>query len=267
MFSILIVCMGEMITDEEIDCMISMVDLDGDGQISFAEFKTLVLHPDPGTIDIKKEVTAYKENEIQQEKQALAGKPVTMDLTSFTRQREMILREDKKKLLLNFIADNEVDFDAIRSGYEGYLALPREKRVGGRIKFDQFCFSLRVEPISEYRKLFDLYDSEQLGDIDMREFLLSMLNFVPVDKEIRIRFSFQMYDEAKSGFISQREIEEILRGNHMIGLQSVQRKAETVMKQAVSNKTGSITMNEFVVVSRKFPNILLPNLNTNSASK
>jgi len=117
---------------------------------------------------------------------------------------------------------------------------------------------LRVEPITEYRKLFDLFDSESLGDVDLREFLLSMLNFVTVDKEVRIRFSFQMYDEGKSGFITQKEIEEILRGNHMIGIASVQRKAETIMKQAVSNKTGSITINEFVVVSKKFPNILLP---------
>ena len=29
----ILVCMGEMITDEEIDMMISMVDFDGDGQV------------------------------------------------------------------------------------------------------------------------------------------------------------------------------------------------------------------------------------------
>jgi hypothetical protein len=38
----------------------------------------------------------------------------------------------------------------------------------------------------------------------------------------------------------------------------VKRKAETIMKQAHSSKAGSVTMNEFVVVSKKFPNILLP---------
>jgi len=259
--------MGEMITDEEIDCMIGMVDMDGDGQVSFAEFKTLVLHPDPGVVDIKEEITAYKEKELQQEKQALAGKPVNADLTSFQRQKEMILREDKKRLMLIFIDDNEVDFDTIRHGYEAFLAVPKEKRVGGRIKFEQFCQVLMVEPISEYKKLFDLFDTESLGDLDMREFLLGLLNFVKVDKEVRIRFSFQMFDEGKTGYISQREIEEILRGNHMIGLQSVQRKAETVMKQAVANKSGSITMNEFVVVSRKFPNILLPNIVDQNAKK
>lgn len=53
-------------------------------------------------------------------------------------------------------------------------------------------------------------------------------------------------------------MEEILRGNHMISLASVQRKAETIMRQASANSAGAITMNEFVVISKKFPNILLP---------
>ena len=55
-----------------------------------------------------------------------------------------------------------------------------------------------------------------------------------------------------------REVEEILRGNHMISIASVQRKAETIMKQAHKNSSGAITLNEFIIVSKKFPNILLP---------
>ena len=44
--------MGELITDEEVDEMIRMVDTDGDGQVSFAEFFLLVVHPDPGAPDL-----------------------------------------------------------------------------------------------------------------------------------------------------------------------------------------------------------------------
>ncbi len=76
-----------------------------------------------------------------------------------------------------------------------------------------------------------------------------------------------MFDENKSGYISQREVEEILRGNHMLSLQSVGKKAETIMKQANSTVTGSITINEFVVVSKKFPNILFPSVGYTPATK
>ena len=107
-----------------------------------------------------------------------------------------------------------------------------------------------------------MYDSEELGDMDLREFLLSCMNFVDVERETRIKFSFHMFDESKTGYITQKEVEEILRGNHMISLASVQRKAETIMKQAKGNAQGAITLNEFVVVSKKFPNILLPAVGT-----
>merc|ERR1711937_537101 len=47
----ILVCMGEMVTDEEIDMMITMCDLDGDGQVSYDEFYRLARHPDPSRAD------------------------------------------------------------------------------------------------------------------------------------------------------------------------------------------------------------------------
>jgi serine/threonine-protein phosphatase 2B regulatory subunit len=88
-----------------------------------------------------------------------------------------------------------------------------------------------------------------------------MMNFVDgLSKETRIRFCFAMFDEQKTGLITVKEVEEILRGNHMVSLLTVKRKAETIMKQAVAAHMGSITMNEFVIISKKFPNILLPSM-------
>ena len=70
-----------------------------------------------------------------------------------------------------------------------------------------------------------------------------------------------MFDEGKTGLITVKEVEEILRGNHMVSLLTVKRKAETIMKQASADHIGSITMNEFVIISKKFPNILIPAIN------
>lgn len=238
--------------------MIAMVDVDGDGQVSFQEFRSLVLHPNPAEANLTKEIGLIEEKESNLEKQALAGKHVGLDLTAFQRQKEMLQREARKKLLLGFVGDNEVDFDFIKHAYARYSSIPKEKRKNGRITFEQFCQVVDVEPISEYKQIHTLFDTEEKGDMDFREYLLSLMNFVQVDREVRVRFSFQMFDENKTGFISIKEVEEILRGNHMISLASVARKAQTIMKQASTNNSGFITCNEFVVVSKKFPNILLP---------
>lgn len=254
----ILVCMGEMITDEEIDMMISMVDLDGDGQVSFKEFRTLVLHPNPGLVDMHKEVNAEKDNELMKDKQIMTGKSQGLDLLTFQRQKEILQREQKKRMILNFIDDNEISFEFVQHAHSSFVELPKELRINGRVKFPQFCQIMKIEPITEYKKLHEFYDDEETGDMDVREFLLSMMNFITVDKEVRLKFSFEMFDEVKTGYIAQREVEEILRGNHILTINSVKRKAETIMKQANSTKSGSITLKEFLVVSKKFPNILFP---------
>jgi Ca2+-binding EF-hand superfamily protein len=254
----ILVCMGEMITDEEIDMMISMVDLDGDGQVSYKEFRTLVLHPNPSAIDMHKEINKEKENELMKDKQALAGKNQSNDLESFQRQKELLQRENKKKFLLPFIVDNEITFDYLKQSFYDFLDLPKERRLYGKLKFLDFCKIMKIEPITEYKNMHSLYDNEETGELDLKEFLLSLMNFIPIDKELRVKFSFEMFDETKSGFITAKEIEEILRGNHMLSLNSIKRKAETVMRQAHTNESGAITLKEFIIISKKFPNILFP---------
>ena len=238
--------------------MISMVDLDGDGQVSFKEFRTLVLHPNPAAIDLHKEINQDRESELMKDKQALAGKNQANDLESFQRQKELLQRETKKKFLQPFIVDNEVTFETLKQSFYDFMDLPRDKRIGGKLKFPEFCKVLKIEPITEYKNMHALYDNEETGECDLREFLLSLMNFLPIDKESRVKFSFEMFDETKSGFITQKEIEEILRGNHILSLNSVRRKAETIMRQAHTNESGAITLKEFIIISKKFPNILYP---------
>eukprot|EP01038_Epipyxis_sp_PR26KG_P009668 gene9668-13017_t len=263
----ILVCMGEMITDEEIDMMISMVDMDGDGQVSYSEFRSLVLHPNPGAVDMHAEISKTKDEEALKDKQSLAGKAKGLDLNAFQRQKEITTREVKKKMITSFVNDNEVDFQYVKQCHDQFLSLSKEKRINGRVSFGDFCSIMGVEPIAEYRNIHTFYDTDESGDMDLREFLLSMMNFVDIDREERIKYSFYMFDEAKSGYITQKEVEEILRGNHMIGLASVKRKAETIMKQAHSNQVGAITLKEFVIVSKKFPNILLPAIGLTQVAK
>ena len=47
----ILICMGELVTDEEINEMIGMCDTDGDGQVSYEEFYRLAKHPDPSRPD------------------------------------------------------------------------------------------------------------------------------------------------------------------------------------------------------------------------
>jgi len=59
--------------------------------------------------------------------------------------------------------------------------------------------------------------------------------------------------------ITTAELVKILKSNHMAKTDTeVHRKAETIMSQADKNGDGVISFDEFVDVSKKFPNILFP---------
>jgi Ca2+-binding EF-hand superfamily protein len=258
----ILVCMGELITDDEIDMMISMVDTDGDGQVSFEEFRNIVLHPNPAMMNAQSILNEEKMKALEGGDLTMAGRGNELDSATYQRQKEMQLRDAKKKMLIAFLTDHEYDFDSLRSSYVVYLDVPKEKRLQGKVNFDQFCAIMRVEPIGENMRLFGLFDEDRVGKIDMREFLLSAMNFVEISREVRLPLIFQMYDEDKTGFITFNEIQDMLRGNHMMSMKSVHRKAQTIMKQAVANEMNAITLKEFIVVSKKFPNIILPNFQT-----
>ena len=74
-----------------------------------------------------------------------------------------------------------------------------------------------------------------------------------------MKFAFMLYDEECTGSITHHDLIKILRANHMAKTEAeVSRKAETIIAQSNKNNDGVITFDEFVVVSKKFPNILFP---------
>ena len=84
--------MGELITDEEIDMMISMVDVDGDGQVSFDEFYALVIHPDPATSEFAKSVSEARDRYQIGLPHARALPQGTADARAYRRQKDMAQR-------------------------------------------------------------------------------------------------------------------------------------------------------------------------------
>lgn len=89
--------------------------------------------------------------------------------------------------------------------------------------------------------------------------MIGLANFTGASKEEKLKFAFMVFDEDGNGVITKQELLKILKANHMASTdKEVMRKAETIMMQADKDGDGVISFDEFVVVSKKFPNILFP---------
>ncbi len=96
------------------------------------------------------------------------------------------------------------------------------------------------------------------------QFLIAVSNYTGAGKEDKLKFAFMSFDEDGNGVITKAELLKILKSNHMASHDAeVARKADTIMAQADKDGDGVITFDEFVIVSKKFPNILVSHaLNT-----
>ncbi len=240
-----LICMGELVTDEEVDMMITMVDSDGDGQVGYDEFYMMVTDEDPSRADFGKRDDTK------------ATRPD--DTKSFERQREMAARDLKRRMLTQFVSENQIGPTEVGYAWEKYTHLPPGRSDNGEIDFELFCELLNVEPTGEYHKLFGLFDGDGSGDVDVKEFILGLCNFVDMDNDKKCRFIFELFDDDHSGFLAMSELEDILMANHMQSRKACQRKAQTIMRAADIDGSGAISLAEFIVCSAKFPNILFPN--------
>lgn len=240
----ILINIGEQVTDEEVDEMIRMVDRDGDGQVSFDEFYEMVTggkKPPPGLFQASGEA----EGGGQTTGEMVSGAPVIQQ------------RNQKKNALDEFARENNIKPESIKKAYKRFQSTDKDK--SGIIDYTEFCEILQVDPSPQTEKLFQMFDKNQSGQIDVREFLIGLSNFTGAGKDDKLKFAFMVFDEDGNGVITKQELVKILKANHMATADAeVARKAETIMSQADKDGDGVISFDEFVIVSKKFPNILFP---------
>ena len=232
---------GETVTDEEVDEMIRMVDKDGDGQVAFSEFYEMVTNgkqPPPGLGGGGRA--------------GASGAPPPPTGASVVAQRNA-----KKAALDEFAKDNNLKPESIKKAYKRFQATDKDKT--GMVDYTEFCEVLQVDPSPQGEKVFQLFDYDKSGQVDIREFLVALSNFSGAGKDDKLKFAFMVFDEDGNGMITKEELTKILKANHMASDDAeVARKADTILTQADKDGDGVVTFDEFVVVSKKFPNILFP---------
>jgi len=232
---------GETVTDEEVDEMIRMVDKDGDGQVAFDEFYEMVTNgkqPPPGL--------------------GGGGRAGASGAAAPPTGASVVAQRNAKKTALDeFAKDNNLKPESIKKAFKRFQSSDKDK--SGMIDYTEFCEVLQVDPSPQGEKVFQLFDYEKSGQIDVREFLVALSNFSGAGKDDKLKFAFMVFDEDGNGMITKEELTKILKANHMASSDAeVARKAETILAQADKDGDGVVNFDEFVIVSKKFPNILFP---------
>ncbi|KAL3790345.1 hypothetical protein HJC23_002731 [Cyclotella cryptica] len=236
-----LIFMGEHVTDEEVDMMISMLDMNGDGQKQTIPAKKIFY---------RKSITKRHWNchlyqqrlsrkEITSKKREVFARCIgtcNMDTVAVTRMWEVL----RKKA---FSSPNNVSSSSFYLEYDG------------------FCELMPVfGTTSESHIIYDLIRNGA-SYVDGRELIMSFSNFVGFSSEDKCRLAFDMYDVDRSGYLSLDEIESLMMSTHLKNRDVIKNRAATLMKSADTDNSGGITIDELIVAAERFPNILFPRHN------
>eukprot|EP00741_Cyanophora_paradoxa_P015755 tig00020904_g15210.t1 len=310
-------CLGERVTDDEVDELVNVMDRDGDGQISFEEFFKLVTSErfsaqeprtrfvsgdgggGPGPADggggggygaqqqaygagrgasawgspgmaqqQQQQQQAMYQQQAQQQMSAMAaigmgpgaaggsgavGQPAALEDPNAPANVSATL---KQMNLSEFQRQFNLDQESIKRMYQNFQHA--DKRQSGLVNLTEFCALLGTQRSPLVENLFQLFDEDRSGLIDVREFMVGLANVSNAVKEDVCKLAFMLFDVDGNGIITRNELAQILKASHFANVRQIQRKVDWIMEQVDANRDGTMQYEEFVQLTQKFPNIVFP---------
>jgi Ca2+-binding EF-hand superfamily protein len=176
------------------------------------------------------------------------------------RAQEMAKKNEKRTLCEVFAGNLELRLPELQRSFQRFRRMPCFK--SGRATFEEMCSMFDIDEDNEFRDIYTVFgDFTQGGRVNVRELLLALSMFTPgTTKPQRINFTFFVFDADASGEISVDELSQILQASHLSNdADAARKKAESILGQADKDSSGSISLEEFVVLANRFPNIIFPN--------
>ncbi|KAF4680055.1 hypothetical protein FOZ62_017944, partial [Perkinsus olseni] len=156
----------------------------------------------------------------------------------------------------------ELKGDFVQRLFRRFKAVDIRRR--GVIDYAQFCQILERDGSGQMEAIFKLFDNEESGSVDVREFLVGMCNFTSITGIERMRFAFMLFDEDATGSIGKEELGKIIRANLACSRGSrksnLNRRVRAVLAAAGPNATREerIQLQDLIRVCRSNPGLLFP---------
>ncbi|GMH62491.1 hypothetical protein TrRE_jg6128 [Triparma retinervis] len=127
----------------------------------------------------------------------------------------------------------------------------------GEINLDEFYAHFKLSRSIFSDMAFSLMDEDKSGEIDFREFVLTLWNFCSYDFKELCRFAFFLFDTDESGKLEMEEVNAMVKAVYGEKFADDER-VKRVLDCLDANGDGEISISEWILFNKKYPLLLFP---------
>lgn len=223
---------GEKATDEEIDEMVRMCDTDGDGQVTFDEFRKMIITPQM-TIEAKPtQPLQYTRGIVRSDEEKYGDDIENMDL---------------HQLMEKYTGGKKLKASFIKSVYKFIKGI----RKDGVVTYPDFCEAMNAPESPFMDAMYNAFDLDGSGELEMKEFLVVLSMFTSSSESDKLKFSFMMYDEDGSGFLEADEVKQLVEATFFSDKKEAD-SAAAIQKKSCSNICHRVPTHHWENILRRF---------------
>ncbi|MEQ2313895.1 Lysophosphatidylcholine acyltransferase 2 [Ameca splendens] len=140
-------------------------------------------------------------------------------------------------------------WDSVKKELEGFASMASSCK-GGRITIEEFARILRLPVNPALEELFALFDRNEDGTIDFREYVIGVTILCrPANTEDVLQMAFRLFDTDEDGKITLDEFNALLRS--ALGVSDL--NMAKLFKEIDADSSGFVTFNEFQAYASNHP--------------
>jgi NADPH oxidase 5 len=150
---------------------------------------------------------------------------------------------------------SEISIDKLKSIF---TQIAGEDKIIDR---DEFKEVLNIKDKKMSNRLFDLFDDDDSGTLEVDEFISTVTFLQNADEKQKLKFAFDLYDIDGSGTIEYYELGELIKSgltenNLTFSDDQVEDLIQLLFSEVDTDGNGEISFDEFEEVARKYPDLL-----------
>jgi len=243
---------GDVI-DAEVREMLRLADSDARGKIDFDEFAEQFVDPPP----------VFRNFDMQ--KRGVASGPPERRPPSASIASDAFVTDIRGDAVKDIMGKRKLTPEFIKQVYQRFVELDVDER--GFVSFEDFCFILRRAENDIMRRAFEAFDTDRIGELDLRYFIVGVSMYTTSSTEEKLKFAFMMFDEEQTDQVQAYDVQELFKAIAPHLTDDVRKAHVKRMYQLLNLNPGmGIMFDEFLDYALEYADELVPASPSTSAS-